>query len=97
MVAMVAKKLGIDEATAQKAVAVAVPVILSVLAHKGAPAQGQTNIAQLLGPNSDAIAQGISQSAGISPAQAQQLLSIVNAVTSLGKTFAAGAPVGRLL
>ena len=137
VVAMVAQKLGIDEATAQKAVAVAIPVILSVLAHRGiSAAQGQGSAADVLGPNSNAVAQGISQSAGISTAQAQQLLSIVtpmavehlqqqkaspqqaagehakqigpalsagdhqsivNAIASLGKAFASGAPMGRLL
>ena len=69
-IAAVAQKLGIDQATAARAVAVAIPVILSVLAHHGASAQQSI-------PNSNAVAQGISQSAGISPAQAQQVMSIV--------------------
>src|SRR2546423_597174 len=77
LVAAVAQRLGIDPATAAKAVSVAVPVILSVLAHRGAAAQAGGSPQQLLGPHSDAVVQGISQSAGISPAQAQQLISMV--------------------
>lgn len=77
LIATIAQRLGVDQATAQKAVAVAVPIILAVLAHRGASAAGQSNAANPLGPNSAAVAQGISQSAGISTAQAQQLLSIV--------------------
>ena len=71
MIATVARRLGIDEATATRAVQVAIPVILSVLAHRGASS------VQGLGPNNATIAQGISQSAGITASQAQQLIGIV--------------------
>jgi uncharacterized protein YidB (DUF937 family) len=43
-----------------------------VLAHRGAGAESTS-----LGPNSSAVVQGISQSAGISQNQAQQLVSMV--------------------
>jgi hypothetical protein len=95
LVAQVAQRLGIDQATAERAVTVAIPILISVLAHRGAT--GNAGSVPDLGPNSNAVAQGIAQSAGITPAQAQQLLSVVGpAVTgklqSQKTTAAAIAP-----
>jgi hypothetical protein len=93
LVAQVAQRLGIDQATAARAVTVAIPILVSVLAHRGGAGTSPSD----LGPNSNAVTQGVAQSAGITPAQAQQLLSIVTpAVTgklqSQKTTAAAVAP-----
>ena len=48
-ISQVARQLGVDEATAQQAVAVGVPVIVSGLANESASTQGANNLAGALG------------------------------------------------
>jgi len=67
LVAQIAQRLGVDPNKAAQLIAVAVPIILSVLSHQDGN----------LSANQDSVTQGISKAAGISTQQAQQLVSIV--------------------
>ncbi|MDQ6801037.1 MAG: DUF937 domain-containing protein, partial [Acidobacteriota bacterium] len=67
LVTQISQRLGVDPQKATQLVAIAIPILISVLTHQ----KGN------LGTNQTSVTQGISEAAGISPQQAQQLVSIV--------------------